>query len=49
MDLEMLVMTPGGRERTQAQFEAVLAASDLKLTRIVPMPSPVSIVEAVAR
>ncbi|MCI0525465.1 MAG: acetylserotonin O-methyltransferase [Acidobacteria bacterium] len=46
MDLNMMVMT-GGRERTEAEFGALMAASGFKLTRVVRTASPVSIVEAV--
>ena len=49
VDLEMLVMTPGGRERTEAEFARLLQASGLKLTRIVPTESLVAIVEAVSQ
>lgn len=45
LDLEMLI-SPGGKERTESEFDALLAASGFKMTRIVPTPSPVSIVEA---
>ena len=47
LDLEMLVMTPGGRERTEADFAALFDKCGLKLSRIVPTESPVSVVEAV--
>jgi hypothetical protein len=46
IDLNMLVMT-GGRERTEEEFRALLAAADFRLTRVVPTPSPVSVIEAV--
>jgi hypothetical protein len=46
LDLEMLVFTPGGRERTKAEFEAVLESAGFAMTRIVPTVTPVSIVEA---
>ncbi len=46
LDLEMLI-TPGGVERTEAQFNALLTNSGLRMTRIIPTRSPVSIVEAV--
>ena len=48
LDLEMLAMTTGGRERTEHEFAALLQASGLRMTRIVPTHSAVSIVEAVA-
>lgn len=46
LDLEML-MLPGGKERTAEEFESLLDKSGFKLNRIIPTPSPVSIVEAV--
>jgi O-methyltransferase domain/Dimerisation domain len=46
LDLEMLA-SPGGVERTQAEYAALLAAAGLRLSRIVPTNSPFSIVEAV--
>jgi hypothetical protein len=45
LDLEMLI-SPGGLERTAAEFEILLKNSGLELIRIVPTHSPVSIVEA---
>jgi SAM-dependent methyltransferase len=36
-DLEMLVLTDGGKERTEAEFASILAASDLRLTHVVPL------------
>jgi len=47
LDIIMLAV-PGGRERTRAEYEALFKAAGLKLQRIVPTRSPVSIVEAVA-
>jgi hypothetical protein len=46
LDLEMLVMTPGGRERTETDFRGLVAAAGLRVTRIVPTRSPVSVIEA---
>jgi hypothetical protein len=48
LDLNMLAMT-GGRERTEAEFRALLDAADYKLTRIIPTMAPQSILEAVPR
>ena len=47
LDLEMLVMTPGGRERTEADFGALLAGAGFRMTGIIPTSSPMSVVEAV--
>ena len=46
-DLNMLV-SPGGEERTEAEYATLLAAAGFRLTRVVPTASDVSIVEAVA-
>lgn len=48
MDLEMLAMTTGGRERTAAEFASLLERAGLELTRIVPTDSVVSVIEATA-
>ena len=48
MDLEMMVM-PGGRERTAAEFEALFARAGFRMTRVVPTKSPLSVIEAVVR
>jgi len=47
LDLNMLVMN-GGRERTKAEFCALLNAADYKLKRIVPTMAPQSVIEAIA-
>lgn len=47
LDLEMLVVA-SGQERTAAEYQALLAANGFRLERIVPLRSPLSIVEAVA-
>ncbi len=46
-DLEMLVMTPGGRERTEGEFQKLLQSAGFEMQRIVPTKSPVCVVEAV--
>jgi hypothetical protein len=48
LDLNMLVMN-GGRERTQAEFRALLNAADYKLTRVVPTMAPQSVIEGVSK
>lgn len=45
LDLEMLVMTPGGRERTAEEFATLFRSAGLELTRIVPTHSPVCVIE----
>jgi len=46
LDLDMMVMT-GGRERTEAEFNSLLAASGFELTRVIRTTSPVCVIEAV--
>jgi O-methyltransferase/methyltransferase family protein len=44
-DINMMV-NPGGRERTEAEFRDLLAKAGLHLVRIVPTPSPQAVMEA---
>jgi hypothetical protein len=46
LDMEMMVSV-SGVERTETEFVELLAAAGLKLNRIIPTRSPLSIVEAV--
>ena len=46
-DLNMLV-GPGGRERTMAEFRALLASAALRVSRVIPTASSFVIIEAVA-
>jgi len=45
LDLEMLVMTPKGKERTAEEFRALLRQTGFTLTRIVPTANPVCVIE----
>jgi hypothetical protein len=45
-DLNMLV-GPGGQERTRAEYETLLRDAGLRVTRVVPTTTEISIVEAV--
>ncbi len=46
--LDMMMLTgPGGAERTPSEYAELLAASGLRMTRVVPTGSAVSVVEAV--
>ena len=47
-DIVMLVV-PGGQERTPAEYDELLAKAGFRMTRVVPTESPVSIVEAVLK
>ena len=46
IDIEMLV-NPGGKERTEAQWASVLAAGGFRLQRVIPTPSLFSVIEGV--
>ncbi len=46
LDLEMLALTVGGRERTQGEFEELFSSVGLELARVVATESPVCILEA---
>jgi len=42
-----MLMLPGGMERTAVEFESLLDSAGFKMTRVIPTPSPIGIVEAV--
>jgi hypothetical protein len=46
LDLQMMVFTSGGRERTETEFAALFARGGLQLARVVPTESPMSVLEA---
>ena len=46
LDIEMLVCTPGGKERTAAEFAALFASAGLRLVSITPSQSPICLIEA---
>lgn len=46
LDLEMLVVTEGGKERTKEEFTELLAKAKFKIDRIVPTISMVKVIEA---
>jgi predicted O-methyltransferase YrrM len=47
MDMNMLALTAGGRERTQAEFAQLFAAAGLKLRRAFPTPIDMVALECV--
>ncbi|ADO69873.1 ArsR family transcriptional regulator [Stigmatella aurantiaca] len=47
LDVMMLAVLPG-RERTEAEFQKLFAQAGLRLSRIIPTPTALSITEAVA-
>ncbi|MCC7076946.1 MAG: hypothetical protein IT198_07460 [Acidimicrobiia bacterium] len=48
MDINMLVLNHGGRERTAAEYGDLLARAGYRMEGTTPTPSPMSIVEATA-
>jgi hypothetical protein len=48
-DIDMLVMTKGGKERTADEFKVLLESAGLRLLRIIPTRSPLVIIEAEKR
>jgi len=45
IDLEMMIF-PGGRERTEEEFQKLFASAGFKLSRVTPTKSPLSVIEA---
>lgn len=45
VDMEMMVMTPGGLERTESEFRQLFAEGGFELTRVIPTPSYLFILE----
>ncbi len=48
LDLEMLVITSGGRERTTEEYRALYEASGFRMERLVETMAPASVIEGVA-
>lgn len=46
-DLHMLVVCPGGRERTEAEYQHLLKSTGFTFNKIIPTQSDVSLIEAV--
>ncbi|HET9378856.1 MAG TPA: methyltransferase [Chthoniobacterales bacterium] len=47
LDIAMLVLSDGGKERTQAEWQELLNACGFRLSRIVPTASFASVIEAI--
>jgi hypothetical protein len=47
LDINMLVMAPGGQERTAAEYQWLFEQAGLKLTCVIPTQADVSIVEGI--
>ena len=46
LDIEMLAVCHGGRERTEEEFIVLLNSAGLSFKRLIPTPGPLKIVEA---
>lgn len=49
LDIEMLALTPGGKERTVEEFADLFESAGLRLQRVVSTASPMFVLEARAR
>lgn len=49
LDLQMLIMCPGGCERTEEEYRILLQKSGFELVKVVPTRSPISVIEAVPK
>jgi len=47
LDLQMLIMTSGGRERTEEEFRELFKTAGFELTKITPTPEDISLLEGV--
>src|SRR5262249_8440895 len=47
LDMEMLALTHGGRERTLPEWQKLIVASGFTFTRVIPTKSPACVIEAV--
>ncbi|MBD2188994.1 methyltransferase [Pseudanabaena sp. FACHB-723] len=45
LDINMLVMCPGGKERTESEFKYIFEQAGLKLLRIIPTAEDIHIIE----
>ena len=46
LDLQMLVATHGGRERTESEWRELLSSSGFELERIIPTRGPMCLLES---
>jgi hypothetical protein len=46
VDMVMLVLSPGGRERTDGEFRTLLGEVGFSLTRVIPTTGALSILES---
>jgi hypothetical protein len=48
MDLEMLILTGSGRERTEPEYRALFGAAGLRVARMIPLASGFTVFELAA-
>jgi hypothetical protein len=46
MDINMMLMSPGGRERREAEHRRLIARAGLQVSAVLPTSSPMAIIEA---
>ncbi|HEY6287534.1 MAG TPA: methyltransferase, partial [Ktedonobacteraceae bacterium] len=46
-DVQMLVVAPGGKERTDAEYRVLLNAAGFEVTQLIPVLTPFYVIEAV--
>ena len=49
LDMNMLVLSEGGRERTEEEYRILLDEAEFTLTRVIPTAAPLSVIEATRR
>ncbi len=49
MEIDLAMMTTGGKERTEEEYRSLLAAAGLRMVSITPTSSPCSVIEAEAK
>ena len=47
IDIQMMVFMRKGKERTRKEYEALLTSAGLRISRIIPTISPLSLIEAI--
>ena len=47
LDLQQLVLSAGGRERSESEYAVLLAAAGFELERVIPTASGPSLIEAI--
>ena len=48
LDIAMMMLFGGGRERTEKEFAKLVREVSLELTAVIPTSGPTSVIEAIA-